>query len=169
VTSPARTVLDYAPRLSDDRLARVVDDALRGPLTRAALGELLERHPTYPGAKRLLRLAVETGAPARSQFERGFKAFARRFKLPPYELNVLLNGREVDVLFRAERLIVELDGYEFHKGREAFERDRNLDVDSLLRGFITVRITWERMTWNPVSEAQRLHTILRRRRHELGP
>jgi very-short-patch-repair endonuclease len=168
VTSPAKTVLDYGPRLSDDRLARVVDDALRGPLSRDALGELLGRCPTYPGAKRLLPFVLESGAPTRSQFERAFKAFARRFGLPPYELNTIVCGREVDVLFAAERVIVELDGYHFHRGRGSFERDRNQDVEALTHGFITVRITWSRMQGTPAKEAERLHTILRHRRDEIG-
>jgi very-short-patch-repair endonuclease len=168
VTSPARTILDCAPRLSDDRLARLVDDALRGHLSRDALADVLARNPRHAGTRRLLPFAFEAGAPTRSQFERAFKAFARRFGLPPYELNVFVGGREVDVLFRAERVIVELDGYEFHRGRGSFERDRNHDVEALLDGFVTVRITWERMNGTPAREAERLHTILRRRRHELG-
>ena len=72
------------------------------------------------------------------------------------------------MLFRAERVILELDGYQFHGGRGAFERDRNYDADSLAQGFVTVRITWPRMTRTPVKEAERLHAILRRRRSELS-
>ena len=168
VTSPARTVLDCAPTLSDGRLGRVVDDALRGPLSRDGLADVVSRNPRHPGAKRLEPFISETAAPTRSQLERGFKAFARRFGLPPFELNVFVCGREVDVLFRAERLIVELDGYDFHGGRGSFERDRDHDVDALAHGFVTARITWPRMKGTPAKEAQRLHAILRRRRDELG-
>ncbi len=168
VTSPARTALDCAPHLSDARLGRLVDDALRGALNREALAELLERCPRQRGASRLASFAGERGAPTRSQFERDFQVFARRFGLPPFELNVLVAGREVDVLFRAERLIVELDGYAFHGGRGAFERDRAYDADALLAGLVTVRLTWERMTRTPDAEAARLHAIVRRRRAELG-
>ena len=67
----------------------------------------------------------------------------------------------------AERVIVELDGYDYHRGRGSFERDRNQDVEALLHGFLTVRITWPRMTLTPAAEAERLHVILRRRREEL--
>ncbi len=166
VTSPARTVLDCAPRLSDDRLGRLIDDALRGPLSRDALAELLERCPRQHGARRLRPFAYERGAPTRSHFERRFRAFARRFALPRFEMNVLVGGREVDVFFRAEGLIIELDGYKFHGGRGAFERDRNYDVDALVDGIVTVRLTWERMTGTPEAEAARLHAILHRRREE---
>lgn len=168
VTSPARTALDCAPGLSDDRLGRLVDDALRGALSRDALAELLERCPRHRGAGRLRPFVSERGAPTRSQFERGFRAFARRFDLPPFELNVPVGGREVDVFFRAERLIVELDEHMFHGGRGAFERDRNYDADALLAGLVTVRLTWERMTGRAEAEAARLHAILRRRRAEIG-
>lgn len=168
VTSPARTVLDYAPTLADNRVGRLVDDALRGPLNRDALADVVTRNSRRPGAARLEPFVSERGAPTRSQFEREFKAFARRFRLPPFELNVFVCGREVDVVFRAERVIVELDGYKFHDGRFAFERDRDQDVDALTRGFITVRITWSRMTLAPAKETARMHTILRHRRQELG-
>ena len=168
VTSPARTVLDCAPRLDDDRLARLVDDALRGALSRGALAELLARCPTYSSAKRLEPFVAEAGAPTRSQFERKFKAFARRFELPPHEINAFVCGREVDVVFRAERVIVEIDGYQFHSGRFAFERDRHQDAEALAQGFITVRITWDRLKRAPAEEAARLHAILHRRRAELG-
>jgi very-short-patch-repair endonuclease len=168
VTSPARTVLDFAFALSDDRLGRVVDDALRGPLSRDALADVMARNPKHAGIARLEAFVSERGAPTRSQFEREFKAFARRFGLPPFELNVFVCDREVDVLFRAERVIVELDGYDFHRGRGSFERDRDHDVDALTHGFITARITWTRMKSTPASEADRLHTILRLRRDELG-
>ena len=167
VTSPARTVLDYAPTLADDRLGRLVDDALRGPLSRDALADVVSRNPRHLGAARLEPFVSERGAPTRSQLEREFKVFARRFGLPPYELNVFVCGREVDVLFRAERVIVELDGYDFHRGRGSFERDRNHDVDALMHGLITVRITWPRMNGTPAREAERLHRILRRRRDDL--
>jgi hypothetical protein len=68
------------------------------------------------------------------------------------------------VLFRAERLIVELDGWEYHGTREAFEDDRERDTDTLAAGFQTIRITWERLRDDPVKEADRLRAILSARR-----
>ena len=43
----------------------------------------------------------------------------------------------------------------------------NQDVEALLLGFLTVRITWPRMTFTPAAEAGRPHAILSRRREEL--
>jgi very-short-patch-repair endonuclease len=70
----------------------------------------------------------------------------------------------VDALFRAERLIVELDGWEYHGTREAFEDDRERDAATLAAGFQTIRITWERLRGDPAREAERLRAILDARR-----
>ena len=66
----------------------------------------------------------------------------------------------MDALFPAERLIVELDGYDFHGSRDAFESDRDRDATTLAGGFQTVRITWERLQQHPDKEAARMHAIL---------
>jgi very-short-patch-repair endonuclease len=79
-------------------------------------------------------------------------------------VNTRAVGYEVDALFRPERLIVELDGWDFHGTREAFESDRDRDAETLAAGFETVRITWERLKSDPEREAARLHAILVARR-----
>ncbi len=94
----------------------------------------------------------------------GGEPACERFGLPGPEVNAFVCGREVDALFAAERLIVELDGWRFHQDRQAFERDRARDADALAVGVATVRITWERMTGSPDEEAARLRVILDRRR-----
>ena len=59
--------------------------------------------------------------------------------------NVDVLGHEVDALWPAARLIVELDSWEFHSHRAAFERDRARDADSLLAGYRTIRVTHRRL------------------------
>jgi Transcriptional regulator, AbiEi antitoxin len=169
VTSPARTALDVAPRLNGQRLARFVNDALRSRyLRRGALRELLERLPRHPGTRRLAPFVATPHNPTRSELEDAFLAFAGRFGLPAPEVNTSPVSPEVDALFCLEGLIVELDGFEDHSSRSAFERDRDRDADHLARGLATVRITWERLTGNPEREARRLHAILERRRTSIG-
>jgi very-short-patch-repair endonuclease len=75
-------------------------------------------------------------------------------------------GFEVDALFPDEKLIVELDSWQFHSGRASFEGDRDRDATTLAAGFGTVRITWERMRDRPGAEAQRLQQILQRCRRD---
>jgi len=163
VTSPARTVFDMTPRLrTDAALRRFVNDArLTYTFHLGDLAELLDRHPRHPTAKRLEPfLHPRESGPTRSEFEDAFIEFARRYGLPAPVTNTHLRGHEIDALFPNERVIVELDGAEFHLDRDAFESDRDRDADLLAAGYVTVRITWERLTQQPAREAARLKTIL---------
>jgi hypothetical protein len=165
VTSRARTILDIAPRLSDKALTRAVNDLRRpGHLHLADLADVLARFPRSPGARRLLPLVERSAGPTRSEFEDAFFAFCERFGLPEPLLNVRINGHEVDAYFPEHRLIVELDGWDFHSSRQSFIGDRDKDTDMLVVGLETVRITWERLHDAPEREARRLHAILARRR-----
>lgn len=162
VTSPARTVLDLAPRLSEKALTRMVNDALLSRYLRLPdLAELLSRSTHHPGTGRLRQFVGAATGPTRSRFEDEFATFARRFDLPEFETNVRVEGREVDVLFRSHRLIVELDGFDFHASQGQFKDDRNRDADMLAAGLQTVRVTWDRLTRSPRKEAERLTRILR--------
>ena len=159
VTSPARTVFDMAPRFKDDAaLRRFVNDARLARSFRIRdLAELLARHPRHT---RLAEFATAKGGPTRSEFEDRFVKFARRYGLPEPLTNTTLLGYEIDALFPEQRLIVELDGWEFHSDRGSFESNRDRDAELLANGFRTVRITWERLTTRPGREATRLRKII---------
>jgi hypothetical protein len=160
VTSPARTILDNAPRLTDKRLARVVNDGRRGPhLHLDDLADVLNRNPNHPGSKRLRPFAETDRAPTNSPLEDDFVEFAKRHCLPAPVTNTYILGYEIDVVYPRERVIVEVDGYQFHSDRDSFEHDRERDVVMLAAGFITVRITDDRMTHQPEREARRLNAI----------
>jgi very-short-patch-repair endonuclease len=125
----------------------------------------LQRRLDKAAVTRLLGYAPE---PTRSEFEEAFQRFCRRFGLPKPETLATVYGYEVDALFAEQRLVVELDGWEFHSGRVAFASDRDRDADLLDFGYETVRITWERLHETPEREAARLKRILSRRERELG-
>ncbi len=161
VTSPARTIFDIAPRLTDKALTRAVNELrIARRMKLEHLGELVARLPRHRGASRVRPMIEIPRGPTRSELEDAFAAFATRFDLPPFEFNARVAGYEVDVLFPEQRVIVELDGYEFHGTRQAFERDRERDATTLAAGFRTVRITWERLTEAPEREAERLNAIM---------
>lgn len=163
VTTPARTVLDNAPRLTGKRLSRFVNDALRTPYLHVpALADVVNRHPRHPGARRLQRFVEDPAT--NSPLEDDFLEFARRYGLPTPTTNTYLLGYEIDVLYPRERVVVEVDSYGFHSDRDSFERDRKRDVVMLAAGFITARITDERMKQEPEEEAGRLLAILANRR-----
>lgn len=167
VTSPQITLLDVAPRLYARRLRRVVNElrlAHRIPLD--DLAATIERFARHPGA-RLLRPIVETSheQPTRSNWEDEWAAFASTYELPDYVMNEHVCGHRTDVLFRHERLIVELDGRETHDTPDAFVSDRQQDAHILAEtGMPTVRMTWVNFHRRPGEEAARLQAILKGRR-----
>lgn len=170
VTSPARTILDCAPSLSERTLTRTVNDALRAKYLRSHhLKDLLDRCPTHPGAPQLYRFLDSESGLTRSELEDLFLALCARCGLPKPKINTTVNGYEVDAYFEAEQLIVELDGWTYHNSRESFERDRARDADAYeALGIPTIRITGDRLKQQPEREARRLQTILARRRAELS-
>ena len=163
VTTPARTLLDCTPRLSDAQLIRAVNDMRHAHLTSpGALADVAGRYPTHPGRKRLAPFADRAAPLTRSRFEDRFLALCLRYGLPIPQFNVEVCGHTVDALFAPERLIIECDSWDFHRDRHAFVNDRDRDATHLAAGYATVRITWERPD---DAEAARLHAILAQRRH----
>ena len=69
--------------------------------------------------------------------------------LPLPEFNVLVEGELVDALWRDHRVIVELDGFAFHKSRAQFESDRRRDAKLQVAGYRVLRITQQRLTNEP--------------------
>jgi len=162
VTTLARTLLDQTRKLSEQRLTRAVNDALHSRFMRPwELDDIVARNPLHPGARRLAPFVTTTRRGlTRSELEDRFLAFCRRYGLPEPLTNVRIGGYVADAYFPEQRLIVEIDSFEFHGDRQAFERDRNRDADTLLLGIATVRVTDERMTADPETEAARLRAIL---------
>jgi very-short-patch-repair endonuclease len=72
-------------------------------------------------------------------------------------------GYIVDALFPDQKVIVELDSWEFHRYKTAFETDRERDAETLAHGYVTIRVTWERIHERPHEEAARMHRILAER------
>ena len=92
----------------------------------------------------------------RSELERRFLEVVEEAGLPRPLMNRRVEGFEVDAVWLEQRLVVELDGWEFHRTHEAFERDRERDAVLMIAGWRTMRITARGM------HAQRLRQALAR-------
>jgi hypothetical protein len=161
VTTPAKTALDMSPRLNDRSLKRVVNNMLNSLWSNEdQFTKTLSRHPNAPGARRIAKLLGLPGTPTRSGWEDEFPAFCAKHGLPAPVMGAPIGRYIVDALFVAERVIVELDSWSYHGGKPAFETDRERDAYMLARGFVTVRVTEERLDERPAEEAARLHVIL---------
>jgi hypothetical protein len=163
-TTPARTALDLALRVTAKQLSRLINDARHdGHLRLDALQDAITRNPLHPGAKLLAPFVESPHNPTNSDFEDDFLAFTQKYGLPTPLINHPFNGRYLDAFFPDHGVIVECDGWEFHKDRDAFEDDRERDAEHLKLGLVTVRITKQRLTTTPDYEAERLNEILSQR------
>src|SRR5262249_17740539 len=116
VTTPGQTLLDMSPRFNDKSLKRNVNRALNSLwLTEGQPADTVARHPHAPGAARIAKLIGLNPTPTRSGWEDDFADFCREHGLPAPVMGVPLHGYIVDALFVRERVIVELDSWEFHK------------------------------------------------------
>jgi len=67
---------------------------------------------------------------------------------------------EADCVWRAQRLIVELDGHAFHATTAAYERDRARDRSLHVGGWRVVRITWRQLHDDADALATDLRSLL---------
>jgi hypothetical protein len=160
-TTRARTTLDIAPRLTAKQLTRLVNDARHdGHLRSSSLQDVMDRNRYHPGSKLLAAFVDSPQNPTNSDFEDDFLAFVDTYGLPRPEINFPFNGRKLDAFWPEHGVIVECDGWDFHKDRDRFEDDRERDADHLDHGLITVRITKRRLKATPDRETARLQRIL---------
>jgi very-short-patch-repair endonuclease len=96
----------------------------------------------------------------RSEAERRLKALVTAAGLPMPKTNARVEGYEVDAYWPEQRLIVEVDGYDFHRTRAAFERDRRKDAALTAAGYRVVRVTWRRLRDEPYSVTAQLGALL---------
>jgi hypothetical protein len=162
ITTPARTVLDLAPRLSDRRLEQLLD---RGEHDRILdlrdLRRALVEHRGRAGTPRLRRV-LDGYAPTvtRSELEEAFLELCDAHAIPRPAMNAVVAGFEVDAYWPRAGLVVELDGYAFHRSPAAFEVDRARDVALMLAGLRVVRLTWRAVTRQPAATAQSILRLI---------
>jgi very-short-patch-repair endonuclease len=168
VTTLPRTLLDLAAILPPHKVERVVNAAevrrLGGSLS---LADLVERYPRRPGTatiRTILSNLEAGGAVIRSELESRFLAFVRSAGLPAPRMNAHLplasRWLECDCVWRAQRVVVELDGRAAHFTRAAFERDRARDRMLTAHGWRVVRVTWAQLQHEPGAVAADLRRTL---------
>ncbi len=97
--------------------------------------------------------------PTRSELEHRFLRICRH-RLPTPAVNERVEGFIVDFLWPDHALIVETDGYRYHRGRQAFEDDRARDVELRLVGYEVVRFTYRQVFEEPARVAMTMRSLL---------
>jgi very-short-patch-repair endonuclease len=165
VTTVARTLFDLAEFVSFRRLESAWEEADRlNFLQLRAVEDVCERGYGRRSLKPIRRLLAEGRAATvtRSPLEDDFATFCRKHRLPMPSFNTTALGYEIDALWPAQRLAAELDSWEFHRHRAAFERDRIRDAALQVAGYRTIRITDRRMNNEAAVLASELRALLGR-------
>ncbi|MBS1889023.1 MAG: type IV toxin-antitoxin system AbiEi family antitoxin domain-containing protein [Actinobacteria bacterium] len=128
VTTPARTI--------EDMRGGVEPYLFRRALRQAELAGY--RVPHLGRVKR-----------TRSDLELRFLALCKRHGLPRPLVNQRVHGRLVDFYWPEQRLAVETDSWDYHRGSVAFEDDHGRDLELRAHGIATRRYTGEQLEAAP--------------------
>jgi hypothetical protein len=166
VTSVARTQLDLAWKIRRDHLPRLLARSEElGLLDLDAINAAIERNRGHHGAKRLRHaLAIyEPPTWTRSEFERHFVDRLAAAGLPRPVMGWNEVGHEIDVYWPERRFGIELDAFETHGTRLAFETDHERDLDFALAEIETHRVSEQQFRRNPTEIVADVATLLGRR------
>jgi hypothetical protein len=167
VTSLPRTLLDLAATVRVDWLAKMVERAEEIELfDLRPVEELLERTVGHHGHGRLRR-AIALYRPSsftRSGLEKRWLELVLAAGLAQPHMNYVEHGFELDCYWPEHRFAVELDLYETHGTRAAFERDRERQEELLLAGIATTRVTGPRLEREPDEVIRRVARLLAQQR-----
>ena len=108
----------------------------------------------------LLRYDPGPAADAASELELLLLDVVRGHNLPPPRINVRVEGYVVDAFWPEASLVVEVDGYEFHSDRAAFERDHAKIGALLVAGYRVLPLTYRQVVERPDWVAAAIRELL---------
>jgi very-short-patch-repair endonuclease len=170
VTSVSRTILDMAGMLRPERFEGVLERSEElGVFDLTSVEGVRQRYAHHPGAgplREALSIYRDDATVTRSRLEKRFLAEVREAGLLVPAMNFNIAGFELDAYWEHERFAVELDVFETHGTRVAFERDRIRADDLLAIGVEMIRVTGPRLRREPEAVMRRLGEHLAHRRRE---
>ena len=167
-TSVARTLLDLAAVLPRRAVERAFDEAeVLQILDARTIEDVLARAGKHRGAGVLRAVLADHAVGTtrtRNDLEEAFLAICDTAGVPRPEVNARIGleptGYDADFLWRAERLIAEVDGGASHGTSRAFVNDRVRDQRLTLAGFQVVRFPWQQVFDEPETVGATVRTLL---------
>jgi Protein of unknown function (DUF559) len=146
VTTPARTLLDLATELDANALERAVNEADKHDrIDPESLREALDSYAGQPGVVALRTLLDRlTFRLSDTELEVLFRPIAARAGLPVPLTKEIVNGFEVDFYWPDLGLVVETDGWRYHRTASAQTRDALRDQTHTASGLTPLRFShWQ--------------------------
>jgi very-short-patch-repair endonuclease/predicted transcriptional regulator of viral defense system len=149
VTDPVSTMVDVASRAPDWEVERAINEADRlGLVDPEALRVAIESFPRRHGLARLRRLL--DGKPlCDTGLERRFLAIVHLAGLPTPETQVRVSGYRVDFFWPRLGLVVETDGWVYHRTPGEQATDRRRDQTHARAGLTTLRFAEAQIRHEP--------------------
>ena len=169
VSTPARALFELAQTFGQAELANALGDGIAARLVKPAEVEaVLARNRGRRGAARLAAVLGNEDAMTitRSRAEKAFLKLIRDARLPRPEVNQKLGRYVPDFMWREQRLIVELDSYQFHAGPSGFHNDHEKDLAYRDAGFDVLRPTRNHVVHEPARVLVSVVRALERARRE---
>jgi hypothetical protein len=151
VTTPVRTLIDRATELTPNRLERMVNEADKHDLIDPeALRDALDDYAGEHGVKSLRTLLDRlTFRLSDTELEVLFRPIAARAGLPTPVTKEMVNGFEVDFYWPELGLVVETDGWRYHRTPSAQTRDALRDQTHTASGLTTLRFSHYQVAHEP--------------------
>jgi very-short-patch-repair endonuclease len=162
ITTVPRTLVDLAAELNAAALARACHEAgVKYRTTPAHVDAVLARRPHTKGARTLRAILRGDLRVTLSRMEARFLTLLGSAKLPLPITNKPAGAHRVDCRWPDHRLTVELDSYQFHNTRHAWEQDRRREREARARGDQHRRYTWADVFEHPEPMLVELTALLR--------
>ena len=165
VTTRTETLLDCLGWLRAGAARTLLDRALQQSwVGRADIERRLDEQAGRWGNRQLARLLRESRPGAEAESERRLQRLLDDAGIGAWAGNhpVVIAGRRfrLDVAFPEHRLDVEVDGWAYHRSKEA--RDRDIERDNLLTqaGWRVLRFSWEDVVHRPDYVVATIRSVL---------
>lgn len=167
-TSRTRSFLDALAMLPEPAAHSLFVWAFtRNRLTASDLQEHLARAPRRWGTARLRGFLADAHAGVMSPAEALAHKILHRAGICGWTANTQVRDRRgiigsADILFSAERLVIEIDGRRYH-GTDRFQEDRTRQNRLIGAGYAVLRFTWQDLTRRPGDVVLQIRTLLSER------
>jgi len=164
LTSPERTLLDMAESCGRAETAAALREArVKGLVTPESIERRLAAARGRRGVPTLRALLQSpSAAPTRSRLERRLLRLLKEAGLPKPATDEWVAGHLCDLVWPAQRLIVETDAFNTHGDERTFESDRARDAALQREGWRVLRFTALQLEHEPLRTVATIATVLGR-------